>query len=680
MNDKTTKQTLRDLYPLLPKKITKKTLSDFFRYVTMLASGVLIFFIYFDFPPLAAFFILAPLLAIFFLLASLLLYLYEREYYSRYFYDLIEDRLIIRKGVFFVNEISIPLKKIQDIYKDQDILDRLFGLYDLHFSTATEISGKMSHIDGLSNESADAIRTLILQKIFGYSAHPHKIDETAIQPKEKPPELFLPSKNAFLGLLVSYMPFLIIAIIFPPLLPLLIWLIWKEFLSLRYELREDGVFIKRGFLTPRETLVIYKSIQDVEEVQTLIDKLLNIKHLRVKTMSTLSVSGAHLFGLEPSNAVSMRLKILSLAKDHALTSTDIPYGETSVASTERPTDIASGATSVKFPYHFLKSAIYTIAIYGILALLLLPIVYAVAKFFFPPFANIVLLIGLAAIALGAATLIINAMYLTFSCDYEITNNSIIIKYGLLNTAKKQIAYERIQDVEITVSFPQSIAGLATIRLETGSKELAMGDGEQVYSASVNTEAIPDIDYAHAKKLRTLLAERMGISLEMEGTLRNNFPLAKLKPIKKTLQSMMIPAVICGFLSFTSVLAPKFLIVFFGCVLLGAMLFVLTLLYEFEYFRRYYYEDNGDVLIIKKGVFGSQELIIPYSKIQSVYIDRDFLDVAFGLWDMYISTVTSRSNLYAHIDGLNEQNAEALAMHILSRIRAIRATKEKTKTN
>ena len=48
---------------------------------------------------------------------------------------------------------------------DQDLLDRLFGLWDVHVSTATFMSGWEAHIDGVKHDNAMEIREIILSKI-----------------------------------------------------------------------------------------------------------------------------------------------------------------------------------------------------------------------------------------------------------------------------------------------------------------------------------------------------------------------------------------------------------------------------------------------------------------------------------------------------------------------------------
>src|SRR4029077_2137664 len=68
-------------------------------------------------------------------------YFYQRAYIKQYYYNVTDKLLIIRKGVFAQQEITVPFERIQDVYVDQDLFDVLFGLYDVHISTATATSG-----------------------------------------------------------------------------------------------------------------------------------------------------------------------------------------------------------------------------------------------------------------------------------------------------------------------------------------------------------------------------------------------------------------------------------------------------------------------------------------------------------------------------------------------------------
>ena len=134
-----------------------------------LLAGVLVFFFSlmgseiesFDFSFGGVFLIFVLLFVAFIVLE----YEYQVCYMKSYFYDLIRANLVVRKGVFSTNEITLPINRLQDVYVDQDVLDRIFGLYDVHVSSATMISARLSHIDGLNKENAEAIKNLILSAI-----------------------------------------------------------------------------------------------------------------------------------------------------------------------------------------------------------------------------------------------------------------------------------------------------------------------------------------------------------------------------------------------------------------------------------------------------------------------------------------------------------------------------------
>ena len=94
-----------------------------------------------------------------------IMYWYQGLYFKAYYYDVTEDSLVVRKGVWFKNQISFNFSRVQDVYVDQDVLDKVFGLYDVHLATAAMTSAPMAHIDGLDEENASKIRDLLLEKI-----------------------------------------------------------------------------------------------------------------------------------------------------------------------------------------------------------------------------------------------------------------------------------------------------------------------------------------------------------------------------------------------------------------------------------------------------------------------------------------------------------------------------------
>ncbi|MEM5882503.1 MAG: PH domain-containing protein [Candidatus Aenigmatarchaeota archaeon] len=92
-------------------------------------------------------------------------FLYEVEYFKTYFYDVREDFLIIKKGVFMPRETILSYEKIQDVYVYQDLFDRVFKLYDVHLSTIGCVSQMELHIDGVSKETAERLKSFLLGRV-----------------------------------------------------------------------------------------------------------------------------------------------------------------------------------------------------------------------------------------------------------------------------------------------------------------------------------------------------------------------------------------------------------------------------------------------------------------------------------------------------------------------------------
>ena len=147
-------------YPLEPIKVVKKTISALL--VWLILFLVVLFLHAFFWKMLSLYLLIADIV---FLVIIILEPIYQYWYYRKYFYDVRNDFLVIKKGVIMVRETILNYDKIQDVYVDKDILDRIFGLYDVHVSTATAMSGYEAHIDGVNNQNASAVREQILEKI-----------------------------------------------------------------------------------------------------------------------------------------------------------------------------------------------------------------------------------------------------------------------------------------------------------------------------------------------------------------------------------------------------------------------------------------------------------------------------------------------------------------------------------
>ncbi|MEM4598496.1 MAG: PH domain-containing protein [Candidatus Diapherotrites archaeon] len=151
------------LFPLERRKIIKKTIAGSIFWVLLLAIAAIILPFMSGFEQAGIITAIACLL--FIVVIILILFWYQTLYFEKYYYDIREDFLVIKKGVFAPRETVLPYEKIQDVYIDQDIFDRIFNLWDLHVSTATYLSGQEAHIDGVSLENGEAMKKMILEKI-----------------------------------------------------------------------------------------------------------------------------------------------------------------------------------------------------------------------------------------------------------------------------------------------------------------------------------------------------------------------------------------------------------------------------------------------------------------------------------------------------------------------------------
>lgn len=162
----------REQFPLSERKIWKKTISGTFVFSILL----LLVWIFIgvitntEDPSLGIstddiFKIATISIFIFWFIIFYLVYLYQKWYFSTYFYDFTEDFIIIKKGPITPQEITIPYERIQDVYVDQDLLDRIFGIYDVHLSSATISSGMAAHIDGVEKISADGLKEVLLKTV-----------------------------------------------------------------------------------------------------------------------------------------------------------------------------------------------------------------------------------------------------------------------------------------------------------------------------------------------------------------------------------------------------------------------------------------------------------------------------------------------------------------------------------
>ena len=675
--------TLREQYPLHPNKIVKKTISY------TLSVFVLLLFVG------AIGLALAPLVCLpLIVVVPVAIYFWQKEYYKTYFYDLDDNGLEIRKGVFFPRSITIPHEKVSDIYVDQDILDRIFGLYDLHFSSASATSGAFAHIDGMDKKTTDSLRAVLVSAFKSSVAGRGDEDMQAKPAKASVLASFKPAPSGFWSELAGSLFGLAIVLlfIFPLLLILLpvlaiplAFFVKKEFDARAYEIRSDGVWIRKGWLAPSETMLFYRNIQDTEITESLFERLFGLQSISVKSMSAISASSAKIVLLSTDDAKKIQEMVrqqIELGRGAERKQSAMRFATGASAPQAAPIEYKGPALSSPYKSQFFKGHLAAALPLSIVLLLVALCLVAVAILFGSAIGSlgsgtgflffIAFLLAGAAVAISALSLIPAAIdNATYS--YEIGEAGLSIQVGLISRYKKVVRYEKIQDIQLHCGFIESFFGLASVHVATGSKDYAdSGSSRADVAQAMLTERVPFLPIQDAHALRAKLMEIAGISYPQgKSTLREACPLSPKKPLKKTAAYVGIFSVQLFIVSLAIALASPMPISLLAWGVSG--LFVLffissAIIYKYEelYMQKYFYNENDDTLTIHKGVFGWNEIVVPFRNIQSIYVDQDWFDVYFDLWDVWITTVTATSGPMAHIDGVSREDAEKLARLLAER--------------
>ena len=98
------------------------------------------------------------------LMVLLAVFLYQRWYFAKYFYEFTPGGVEIKRGSDKrPKQIAVPYGQIQDVRIDRDWFDKLFGLYDVHIYSTLPLSNDVAHVDGLEKNAASELRVALLK-------------------------------------------------------------------------------------------------------------------------------------------------------------------------------------------------------------------------------------------------------------------------------------------------------------------------------------------------------------------------------------------------------------------------------------------------------------------------------------------------------------------------------------
>lgn len=276
-------------------------------------------------------------LLIFWIIFLLLYAWYIRVYIRTYYYDASNNFLTIRKGVFTRTEIHVQYQKIQDVYVDQDIVDRILGIYDVHIASATATSGIEAHIDGVEKDVAESIKNYLLQKITSHSSNKDSqsggsnhinssIQTATFSSNERISSLEFPIigawliKSIFIAIFSNLLLFLIFfrsfigkdnnyPIFSQYIIPIFLVtvagriiysVIWRD--NYYFEFTKDFILIREKVISTSEKHVPYSTIQDVIKTQNFFDRIVGLSNVTIQNATQGLNANISIPGLTPANA------------------------------------------------------------------------------------------------------------------------------------------------------------------------------------------------------------------------------------------------------------------------------------------------------------------------------------------------------------------------------------------
>ncbi len=426
-------------------------------------------------------------------------------------------------------------------------------------------------------------------------------------------------------------------------------MIWHfiQYLTIRVSLTGEGILITQGIWGRSERLLLYSGIQNMEARASFVFRLLGLQYLVIPTMS------------QKSRAV---LRFPFDARDAAVLMESISKRTFMNDSIPLLTVSKSQRLANPFPIQSLRAALSVLS--GIISILLLIFVYLLIVLLgssagIATWWLLVFVLGLFILSSVPAVWITKWEFSTI--EYAFERDGFFSRRGLFQRDSFFLPYSTIRDVVIIRPFPQKLFGIAELNPETGRNDEFTDEKKRK-----NLFTIPGLLLADAIRAREKLFQKLGLDAALEkNALLSTYPLEEQKVTKKA-----APWIIGGAIGVLWVLLsipsgyPLFLPILIGIVLVV----VSKYFHEMRYYQMYFYNAGPEILVIRKGVFNENEIAIPYSKIENVYLDQDPLDQFFGLWDLHFATTTGRSYMESHIDGLSEENANALHAWFMSKMK------------
>lgn len=283
---------------------------------------------------------------------------YVKTYIKVYYYSGEEHFITIKKGVFAPAEIHVQWQKIQDVYVDQDILDRIMGLYDVHIASATATSGIEAHIDGVDEASAQGLKEFLLNKVSGKGTSPvsNQTEISPSQPKATPIDLTEEISNrtyplsstwvsvtlftrvvgsfGFTGIFILFIfseslgditnldkwLYLVLGWFALGVLTVIVrtitFFLWKK--NYAFDFTPENIYYREGVISLSEKHMPYSSIQDVTVRQGVVERFFGLAKVVIENAAQQQMISTR-YGKQPVGFAGVILQGISIEDANKIT-------------------------------------------------------------------------------------------------------------------------------------------------------------------------------------------------------------------------------------------------------------------------------------------------------------------------------------------------------------------------
>lgn len=233
--------------------------------------------------------------------------------------------------------------------------------------------------------------------------------------------------------------------------------------------------------------------------------------------------------------------------------------------------------------------------------------------------------------------------------FQVQDNKLIIKYGVISTNTLSLTTDRIQVIDISAGPVQRLFGLVRVKIQTAgasSKETEISaisreraeqlrnllrSGKEETTVSENQEEVPAKEMKLSPEDLVLTAStsgRIGIILSIGVALFGRFSEFFSESEIYAYLNTLTESVGIGMTFYQPV------IVAIGLLVLA---WVASFVSTFVAFSGFTLSADGKELHIKKGMLENQQLTLPYNRIQAIKIEEGVFRQPFGLMSLSIES-------------------------------------------